>query len=546
MAIESESQGQIQEFVEILKRRRFQILIPALLVFTLGCAVAVLFPRKYEVSTTIEIKPMRIEEDYQYRNTSETAAQAEIVNASHHIKHFQRIRSVLDEEPSEMWAGLVDDVARMEYIHAIRDGLNVNVAEKPKNQGSDFVDIQFEDVEGEWAARFLNRLAGEWVQQVIERDRTILEQEKEVFQNAKEDAWEKYRADWMELTQLIQENNLQKNEFEGGTYFRDEDPFLVRLEEDEETRRDLMMELAEIRAQQEATEALYNQEPNRIPHSYEDVGVDFESQIAKFELQIQTMRSEQERLRPANSIYQRLEEQIQQVYEQIEQAQSLESGDSIATAYVENPRKRDLKTRVDGFDVRITQIGARIEALNDDIAERRAIYQERLDNISRASMLRETAAEWLDEFNKSSDAYHEKVRALQVLEAGGEAYDIVEAAVAPDSPSKPNPALIVVFGLVLGLGVGLGSAVLSEYTKSGYRGVGDVTRVMTVPVLGAIGTIWTRAEVRRRRMRRLLVGVSSLILIGGVAVLTYGYHQRAPWLSPDLVNTLDDFRLMLR
>jgi len=544
MPIESESQGQIQEFVEILKRRRFQILIPSLLVFTLGCAVAVLYPRKFEVSTTIEIKPMRIEDNVV--GSHEAAAQAEIVNAAHHIKHYQRIRAVLEEEPSLMWAGLVDDAARTTYIHAVRDGLNVNVMEKPKSQGSDFVDIEFADVEGVWAARFLNRLAGEWVVQVIERDRTILEQEKEVFQNAKEDAWTRYREDWLELTQLIQENALQTSEFEGGTYLRDNDPFLERLEEDEEARRDLGVELAELLAQQEQVEELYNLEPNRVPFSYEASGVNLAAQLAKLELEIQSMRTEQERLRPANSRWQLLEEEIQRRYDSMAQAQALEQGDTVATEYVENVDKRNYKLEVDRFDLRITQLGAHIEALNEDIAERRALYQERLDKISRASMLRETAADWLDEFNKSSDAYHSKVRALQVLEAGGDAYEIVEAAVAPISASKPNPALIVVFGLVLGLALGLGGAVLTEYTRSGYRGVGDVARVMTVPVLGAVGTIWTRAEVRRRRLRRVLVGVSSAILIGGVAVLTYGYHLRAPWLSPDLVNTLDDFRLMLR
>jgi len=283
-----------------------------------------------------------------------------------------------------------------------------------------------------------------------------------------------------------------------------------------------------------------------VPFSYEASGVNLAAQLAKLELEIQSMRTEQERLRPANSRWQLLEEEIQRRYDSIAQAQALEQGDTVATEYVENEDKRAYKMQVDSYDLRITQLTAHIEALNEDIAERRTLYQERLDKISRASMLRETAADWLDEFNKSSDAYHAKVRALQVLEAGGDAYEIVEAAVAPISASKPNPALIVIFGLILGLALGLGGAVLTEYTKSGYRGVGDVARVMTVPVLGAVGTIWTRAEVRRRRMRRILVGVSSAVLIGGVAVLTYGYHLRVAWLSPDLVNTLDDFRMMLR
>ena len=546
MAVEVESQGQLQEFLDIIKRRRWQVVLPALFIFSLGCTLAVLIPKKYEVSTRIELKPVRIEEDYQFRNTRDTSTSAEIVNAAYHIKHYKRIRKVLEDMDIEEFAKL-DEPAKHTYVERMRDDLVVNVLEKPKNQGSDFVDIEFKDVDAERAAEFLNRLAREWVVEVIDRDRAVLQSEKEVHQNAKEDAWNKYHDTWTELTELVKANELQKSELEGGQFFRGDDPFLERLEEDEARREAVTLELATLRAELEVTDKRYKDEPPKIPFSFKQTGVNLDEIKAAAELKIKTLRTEQEKLKPAHSRWQVIEDLIEQEYLKIESAESYAREDTVGTQFVENPAKLTLKTEVVVLEKKIEAKAANLDALSKQISERRSIYQERVENTSRAKVLKQESDSWLDAYNTANASFLEKERALKILnQAYGNPYDIAEEARAPDKPSEPNPLMIVTFALVAGLALGLGGALLSEFSKNGYRGVADVTRVMTVPVLGVVNTILTRAEARRKRFRRLLVGLSSLVLIGGLAWFTYAWAERREWLSTELVNQIEEIRMKLR
>src|SRR5206468_4014668 len=46
--------NQLVDLLRALKRRRYQVIVPALLVATLGIAFAVIVPKRYRVSTRIE------------------------------------------------------------------------------------------------------------------------------------------------------------------------------------------------------------------------------------------------------------------------------------------------------------------------------------------------------------------------------------------------------------------------------------------------------------------------------------------------------------
>ena len=56
MAVEVSPSGQIQEFVSVLKRRRWQIILPTLFVLLLGAVFAVIVPKKYVIKTVIELR----------------------------------------------------------------------------------------------------------------------------------------------------------------------------------------------------------------------------------------------------------------------------------------------------------------------------------------------------------------------------------------------------------------------------------------------------------------------------------------------------------
>ena len=121
MPLDPSPSGQLQEFLRVLKRRRWQIVLPALFVFTLGCAFAVIVPKKFVVRTRIEIRESRTEGDYLLRNPRETATAREIQNAELHIKHYNRILTIVEEQ-GKHWTEFVkaDAQTRAELINDIR------------------------------------------------------------------------------------------------------------------------------------------------------------------------------------------------------------------------------------------------------------------------------------------------------------------------------------------------------------------------------------------------------------------------------------------
>ena len=57
----------------------------------------------------------------------------------------------------------------------------------------------------------------------------------------------------------------------------------------------------------------------------------------------------------------------------------------------------------------------------------------------------------------------------------------------PVRPTQPDPILIIIFSLLFSLALGLGLSLLLEYSRSCFRSINDITRVMVVPVLSGVG-----------------------------------------------------------
>jgi hypothetical protein len=123
--------------------------------------------------------------------------------------------------------------------------------------------------------------------------------------------------------------------------------------------------------------------------------------------------------------------------------------------------------------------------------------------------------------------------------------EIAKAAHAKDHPEEPNPWIIVVFSLFAGLALGMSLALVTEYGRNSYRSVSDVGGVMAVPVLGAINTIVTTAEARRAQLRRAFVGMSTAVILGGLAWFTWIWAYDQERLPTEILQAIDEFRRML-
>jgi hypothetical protein len=104
----------------------------------------------------------------------------------------------------------------------------------------------------------------------------------------------------------------------------------------------------------------------------------------------------------------------------------------------------------------------------------------------------------------------------------GEQFRVIEQAFVAPEPSSPNRFVIIVLGVVFGIGVGAGLALLLEVTDTSPHEARQLQSQIELPVLASIPQIWLegdRALLRRKRLRTALgtAGLVVFALVGGMA-----------------------------
>src|SRR5262245_27003759 len=93
--------NQLLDLLRALRRRRYQVIVPTLLVSTVGIAFAVIVHMRCRVSTRIEIGDRtRVKTDARLRNPQDVAIRREASSAYDHLVNYARVKKILDGDPA--------------------------------------------------------------------------------------------------------------------------------------------------------------------------------------------------------------------------------------------------------------------------------------------------------------------------------------------------------------------------------------------------------------------------------------------------------------
>jgi len=549
MPVQLDPPGQLQEFLEILKKRRWQVILPAAFCLSVGVAFAVVVPKKYEVTTQVELRETLYGVGGLELRDSQQLSTREAANAPFQIMAQARIQSVVEKLKWTDFLAL-DREEQRDYLETIQENITVTIPRKASNIGSTFVTIEYLDVDPRRAEEFLRELRTAWIAEVVERDRNKIRQEYKTLVEQRGGYVKALAKEQAARQDLKKRYNISPTQPAPGRFqIRDEDPSYARLKaleqqvdaaDLEQGRRKLLVNT--LTEQLAATD-------ESIPRTDVVGGRSFEEAL----VELRTARSGLENTlrlegyRPSHSTYKKLQRRIAEIDERIAEMEKQVTRGEIQTSHVPNPEWLELDARLReaqlSHDLALQEVAALREqksGLEETVRQLQEVYREDSE--------RETEIQRLEGSLSAIDiTIQNKKQQLDFVDGpAGNPFAITQEVVPPSSPSEPNPFLIIAFGLVAGLALGVGSAVLVEFSRSTFKSAADIGRVMVVPVLGVVNEIVTGAQRRGRLARRFTVGFSSALLIGAVVFVTWAWAFQPDLLNASLRDGIEEFRNLFR
>ena len=182
----------------------------------------------------------------------------------------------------------------------------------------------------------------------------------------------------------------------------------------------------------------------------------------------------------------------------------------------DNPAYVTLSAQLAGVRSEIESVRRQIsgfEAKRDDYY-RRMSRAPKVEEGYRALMSQRNSlqAKYEDITKKSMEA-----KTASGLEKGqmGERFTLIDAARLPEKPVFPNIPAILLIGLVLGIGAGVGSAALKEFSDQSVRTAGALSSALGLPVLAVIPDILTKEDTAEDKQQRkqILIGAAVVVVV---------------------------------
>ena len=539
-----EAENQIQDLLEILKKRKWQIALPAAFVISLGVAFAVIVPKKYVVRTQVELRdtPLLL----RLRNEDVPTHKREVASAQQQIKAMSRIKGVIEKLEWPDYLAL-NERDQYELRRKVQKNVNVQV-NRPSGEGSAFVTITYLDPDADRAEKFLEALRDSWIGNVVERDRKALFTKLAKDREDRERSRKLFDEENDKLTKLRQEYGISPTQSLNPNQVRNEDPVIARIQRTEDDLEHVRRDLKVKRKERDLRQEQMDNEPDNVPVTREEEAEDYSDQIARLDDDIEELEAEREDLRREHSRFRRVQELIDDLMDERAELQRKQNDAKVVeTVYVPNEKKAEIRDHIAELNIEISTLETKEEDLEDQLTSDKAEARERQvawSEVRKLDALVTSYQNVADEANQRFYATRNEYDAISGPE--GNPFEITEDVVPPRKPESPNPYLIVAFAILAGLGLGVGSAVFAEFSKNCFRSVNDVSRVMVVPVLGTINMIRTPYERRVRRTRRAIVAASSFIVIGAVVFVTWAWAFAPDMLTPEVREAIEELRDQLR
>ena len=522
----------LARYVDLLKRRRWQVVPVSLLGLGVGALVAFFIPRYYVARTDVRYNAEQLLSPQQ-RSIDDPLTE---LLASAKILIPAQIPAVLKELG---WpeAAVADEDARAAFEAEVRSRVDIiDLGPAGKQRQNTHLRIGYRDTDGSRVAKFANALRERWVSQQLREVEQASIVEGDLLREERRTLLDE--VDFIAQEILTFERQHELDPSLGGNV----EPVgkLVVLELAELQRRDeeLSLELARLEAQlagaeQRLADGMPKTIRRKVPPPTDPI------QLAKLQtlsiqiLQLQTLlgliTDQHERHASATL-------QLETKRAELAKLAPLDAEEVVPNPdYLALQQSHDDTQRLIHETLSVQQpLRARIKQLRVRLATLPGLSVEYKEKRQRETAARARLSE------NDANLRRAEGRRRQIVES--KPFSVLYEARTPPRPTDPNPTVLALVGSLIGLGVAIGLILLLDAMRFTFKTMQDLEHGLTVPVLGGVSHLETVDERVGTRRNRILVTVTASVILALLVIVVTIYYV-APARLPGFV--FDVFELLL-
>jgi polysaccharide chain length determinant protein (PEP-CTERM system associated) len=522
----------MEEYIEILRRRIWYIIIPFILIFTGACAYAAFAPRLYKANTMVLVSPQRIPEAF-VQATVTSKVEERLQSISQEVLSRTRLEQIIGE--MKLYQKESKKLSREEVVARMQRDIKIGLPTKKEEKG--FFTIEYIGRDPNIVTTVANRLAS----QFIEENLKLREQQAvgtteflatelastKVKLDELETAVTQYKRRHMGELPEQRESNIKileqlQNQYQrvGESLRAAQDRKLFIQKQLADMEQSSSMSGSAVNEKEGMpllglASNLQNGQASPLPKSRERVY--YETQREFLTRTLNELRMKYTENHPdVIIIKKRLSdlETRQDVNKETEDAKGeIDTKGAIGTKDTKGTKvAKDAKDKKDAYDIKMDP---RYRELNNQLAmtdieikrlaegERNVLgqiekYRERIEQTpireqDMAALMRQhqsTKEAYQVLLKKSQDA--QQAENLEKLQKG-EQFRIIDPARVPEKPFSPDIPKIILIGLLAGLGGSFGLAFFREQMDRSFQDAGDVEITLEMKVLATIPKIEDKA-----------------------------------------------------
>ncbi len=534
----------LQDYMVFLRRRKWFIVVPWLVILCIASVVAYLLPAIYQSKATILIEAQQVPEDL-IRTTVTGYAEERIKTITEQIlsrqtleqiiKDFQLYPDLQGNDPVENILSkmrediLVEMVSAMVPSRRTERQVEVNVA----------FTVSYEGTDPEKVVQVTNRLTSLF----LEYNKSLRENLARTTTNILEQQLEDYR----DTTRLLEEKIAR---FKEGHLTELPELMRLNLETERQVRRQIEGIEAKMLALEDRKVYLEGQlatispnvlltggqvwEPRDRLKLLRSQAISLEAGLSPKHPDVIKIRREIEELEKTVSVYNkrrnleemlndkeirlenlrdhttgkhpdvlRLKQKISDIKIALAKSQADEAGSADpADSGPTNPAYINLQTQIKRTEIEMESLQTQRKELDDK-------WQQYVKRLEKMPQVEQEYQDLVRDYSSAQTKYKEtsakfmEARQAEGLEESqvGEKFTVVDPSQLPERPIKPNRMAIVLIGFILGLGAGAGLGAVREFTDMSIRTVRDVKRITGAPVIAAIPDVQEQSKMQSKMKR---------------------------------------------